>query len=197
MIKESLIALRKQINKVAFNFGEIVSVEGVTLVSKDEKIIEGSEVFVYDEQGVLIPASDGTYTFEDGSSFDIKEGKALNVSEGEVETVEPIVEPVEVTETELVDVEIVEAPEVESVDEPVSGDTQSISDLQETVNGLIEQVSALTTIVESMGVQMSKSEEMITKLAKYSSAEVIVEKPEVVEVITKKQSRAERIITAK
>lgn len=102
MKKNVLLKLRN----LLLNFADIATEEGVTLMV-DGDLEVGKEAYTTDENGDVIPAADGDYTYEN-KIITVKEGVISEIKDKEVapenepETEEPVVEeePVEAAEEE-------------------------------------------------------------------------------------------------
>ena len=102
MKKNVLLKLRN----LLLNFADIATEEGVTLMVDGEMEV-GKEAYTTDENGDVIPAADGDYTYEN-KIITVKEGVISEIKDKEVapenepETEEPVVEeePVETAEEE-------------------------------------------------------------------------------------------------
>lgn len=93
MKKNVLLKLRN----LLLNFADIATEEGVTLMV-DGELQVGIEAFAYDENGDIVPASDGDYTYEnkiitvkEGVISEIKDKEVVPENEPEAEE-EPVVE---------------------------------------------------------------------------------------------------------
>lgn len=77
-LKAELIKMKKQLNCLLFKLTEVATAEGVTLVYTGE-LVEGLEVFVYDDSGATVPAPDGTYTIEGMCTVTVAVGKVASL----------------------------------------------------------------------------------------------------------------------
>lgn len=133
-MNKNLLKLAKMILKLA----QVTTDKGI-LVSNDELVV-GSEVFIEDENGELLPASDGDYETEE-KIFVVAEGKVVEIKEKEVkpEETEPEVQAEEevVTEEPVEDEKDVRIAELEA---NIAELEASISEKDETIAQLQEQI---------------------------------------------------------
>lgn len=76
--KEKLMAIKKELGKVLFNFAEASAVDGTILIYTDTLEV-GKEVFVYDTNNDAIPAPDGKYDIEGIGTIVVAGGKITEV----------------------------------------------------------------------------------------------------------------------
>lgn len=72
--------MKTQMSKVKMK-AEIKTVDGVVLSTPADSFVEGSEVYMVDGDGNEVPATDGDYSIENGSTISIKDGKVTAVIE--------------------------------------------------------------------------------------------------------------------
>lgn len=154
---------------------EISTDKGILLYDAEE-IKEGVEVFIKDETEELKPAEDGTYTAEDGTIYEVVEGKISTITLKEEEVKEEVKE--EKVEGEEV---IVEPIEDEGKEEEKVDTETAIKDLTEKVAKMTE---ALTEITNSLNALKGEYEELKAKIEKLEGEpaaepieEVVVEEP--------------------
>ena len=93
MKKNVLLKLRN----LLLNFADIATEEGVTLMV-DGELQVGIEAFTYDDNGDVIPAPDGDYTYEN-KIITVKEGVISEIKDKEVENPETPAEETPAEET--------------------------------------------------------------------------------------------------
>lgn len=161
-IKEKLESLRIQLSKTLLNLSEVETAEGVKVVYEGDSIVTGSTaLFIYDESGAQVPATDGVYTI-DGVAYNVAGGIVVDVVAEEVEAAEeiPAEDPVEVTVEEVV----VEVADI--VEEVVAEEIDPIVALTDIVTKLTEKLAELEAKVGGVETQMSKiSDEPVSKPA--------------------------------
>lgn len=164
---------RLKLAKLLQMISDMVTDKGV--ITYEGELAVGTEVFVNDENGDMVPASDGEYETDEvivvianGLVTEIRTKEAPVVEEAPVEEVvenledEPVVE--EVTEEEVQEI-------VEEVVENVENDT-------DTLNARIAELEATIADLEA-------------KLAEYKEREEKVEEP--IEVVEKKQQKMSKV----
>lgn len=162
---------------LALDVKEISTDKGILLYDAEE-IKEGVEVFIKDETEELKPAEDGTYTAEDGTIYEVVEGKISTITPKEEEVKEEIKEEEVKVESEEV---IVEPIEDEGKEEEKVDTETAIKDLTEKVAKMTE---ALTEITNSLNALKGEYEELKAKVEKLEGEpaaepieEVVVEEP--------------------
>ena len=161
---------------LALDVKEISTDKGILLYDAEE-IKEGVEVFIKDETEELKPAEDGTYAAEDGTIYEVAEGKISTITPKEEEVKEEIKEEVKAESEEV----IVEPIEDEGKEEEKVDIETAIKDLTEKVAKMTE---ALTEITNSLNALKGEYEELKAKVEKLEGEpaaepieEVVVEEP--------------------
>lgn len=161
---------------LAMDVKEISTDKGILLYDAEE-IKEGVEVFIKDETEELKPAEDGTYTAEDGTIYEVVEGKISTITPKEGEVKEEIKEEEKVEGEEV----IVEPIEDEGKEEEKVDTETAIKDLTDKVAKMTE---ALTEITNSLNALKGEYEELKAKVEKLEGEpaaepieEVVVEEP--------------------
>lgn len=159
---------------LALDVKEISTDKGILLYDAEE-VKEGVEVFIKDETEELKPAEDGTYTAEDGTIYEVVEGKISTITLKEEEVKEVEEEKVESEEV------VVEPIEDEGKEEEKVDTETAIKDLTEKVAKMTE---ALTEITNSLNALKGEYEELKAKVEKLEGEpaaepieEVVVEEP--------------------
>ena len=159
---------------LALDVKEISTDKGILLYDAEE-IKEGVEVFIKDETEELKPAEDGTYAAEDGTIYEVAEGKISTITPKEEEVKEVEEEKVESEEV------VVEPIEDEGKEEEKVDTETAIKDLTEKVAKMTE---ALTEITNSLNALKGEYEELKAKVEKLEGEpaaepieEVVVEEP--------------------
>lgn len=152
---------------------EISTDKGILLYDAEE-IKEGVEVFIKDETEELKPAEDGIYTAEDGTIYEVVEGKISAITpKAEEEIVEE--EPIEAEEV----VEVTE-PVAEPIEEEPVGDKidveAAIKELQDKVVALSDAMTEITNTIATLKAELEK-------IKTEPAAEPIDEEPKVEEPI--------------
>lgn len=145
------LALRAMLLKAAS-----VETEQATLLY-DGELEVGTEVFVEDENGEVVPAADGEYKSGD-STYVVKEGKIAEIRTEETKE--------ETTE----EVESAEEPEAEPADEPESTTEETeteedrIANLEKAVADIREGIEALTNAIAALADRMAAAEDKLKGL---------------------------------
>ena len=91
-VKDELKRIRIALGKVLFNFAEVTSLEGFVFVYEGD-LVEGIDIFTYDDAGERITAPDGVFTLEDGTVITIEGGMVKTIAApASEEEAAPIVE---------------------------------------------------------------------------------------------------------
>lgn len=159
---------------LALDVKEISTDKGILLYDAEE-VKEGVEVFIKDETEELKPAEDGTYTAEDGTIYEVVEGKisTITLKEEEVKEVEE-----EKVESEEVVVEPIE----DEVKEEVEVEEPSMEEVIAKIEALTEVVTTLTNELNAIKGAYEELKERLNKIEAEPTADPIEEKPEVEEV---------------
>ncbi len=131
-----------------------VETDKATLLYEGELEV-GTEVFVENENGEIVPAEDGEYVDGD-KTYVVAEGKVAEIKEKEEET----------TETETIETE--EEPEADPADEPETAEEESEADriarLEGAVEELREGIETLTNAIAALAERVGKVEEKLAAL---------------------------------
>lgn len=150
-----------------------VKTEKAVLEYDGEELVEGTKVYVIDEEtNERVAAADGEYTTEDNKVITVSNGEVVSIVEKEEEpTEEPVEEPVaeEVVETEE-EPKDGEEPTEEPIEEPIEEPKDEVAELKTKVEELTAIVNELIGLVEDM---KKETEEKFSKisLAKPASEE--------------------------
>ena len=147
-----------KLKKALLSLEEVTTEEGIVLITDDENLEVGMEVFVDGTDG-LEPAKDGEYTVK-GNIVTVEGGKIISIVE------KPIEQPTEETPTEETPMEQVETVEeqpteqpvetvetVETVEGPTTDELQAIIDEQKA---MIEQLKAEIETIKSENEELKK-----------------------------------------
>lgn len=148
-----LSQIKAELAKLLVKYSSIKTDNGILNFEGEELTID-NDVYVEDEKGEKVKATDGEYRTEDEKVITVKDGKVEKIVEieTEVEPTEEVVELVEETIEEEVVVEEtnVEEPTTEEVVEMEETTEKSIDELRKEVNELYKIVdSILKSINES------------------------------------------------
>lgn len=171
--KTLTIALKKMLS---IQMGEVATDKAVLVWDGDAELVEGTEVFVIDENGDAVPAADGDYTTEDGKVIKVVEGKVSEIVDPEAEVAD---EPVE-EQTEEIQQE--ENPEADPVEEPEQEEEQTeedrISALETRVAEFLEGLNKIVNSIAGIEDRLGVVEEKLAKVEE-PAAEPVDEQPEV------------------
>ena len=147
-----------KLKKALLSLEEVTTEEGIVLITDDENLEVGMEVFVDGTDG-LEPAKDGEYTVK-GNIVTVEGGKIISIVE------KPIEQPTEETPTEETPMEQVETVEeqpteqpvetvetVETVEGPTVDELNVIIDEQKA---MIEQLKAEIETIKSENEELKK-----------------------------------------
>ena len=145
--KSKLLAFAKLIKCVQ----EVNTNNGV-LISEGE-IVVGSEVFIADENGDLVPATDGVYETEN-VIYTIESGIVKAIEE----KADPIEEPVEEPTEPVVEENAAEDPIEEPVEEPTATDERDaeIEDLNAQIETLNQRIAELEAENEELKKKLAE-----------------------------------------
>ena len=156
-----------KLKKALLSLEEVTTEEGIVLITDDETLEVGMEVFVDGTDG-LEPAKDGEYTVK-GNIVTVEGGKIISIVEKPIEqpTEEPV-KPVEETpmeQVETVEEQPTETPTEQPTEEPIV-EGPSIEEL----NAIIEEQKAM---IENLKAEIetikSENEELKKKLEEPSA----------------------------
>ena len=147
-----------KLKKALLSLEEVTTEEGIVLITDDENLEVGMEVFVDGTDG-LEPAKDGEYTVK-GNIVTVEGGKIISIVE------KPIEQPTEETPTEETPMEQVETVEeqpteqpvetvetVETIEGPTTDELQAIIDEQKA---MIEQLKAEIETIKAENEELKK-----------------------------------------
>ena len=147
-----------KLKKALLSLEEVTTEEGIVLITDDETLEVGMEVFVDGTDG-LEPAKDGEYTVK-GNIVTVEGGKIISIVE------KPIEQPTEETPTEETPMEQVETVEeqpteqpvetvetVETIEGPTVDELQAIIDEQKA---MIEQLKAEIETIKAENEELKK-----------------------------------------
>ena len=141
-----------KLKKALLSLEEVTTEEGIVLITDDETLEVGMEVFVDGTEG-LEPAKDGEYTVK-GNIVTVEGGKIVSIVEKPIE--QPTEEPVEpVVEEQPMEEQPVE-PVVEEqpiVEGPTTDELQAIIDEQKA---MIEELKAEIETIKSENEELKK-----------------------------------------
>jgi hypothetical protein len=140
-----LSQIKAELAKLLVKYSSIKTDNGILNFEGEELTID-NEVYVENENGEKVKATDGEYRTEDEKVITVKDGKVEKIVEieTEVEPTEEVVELVEETiEEEVVEETIVEEPTTEEVVEMEETTEKSIDELRKEVNELYKIVDSI------------------------------------------------------
>ena len=148
-----------KLKKALLSLEEVTTEEGIVLITDDETLEVGMEVFVDGTEG-LEPAKDGEYTVK-GNIVTVEGGKIVSIVEKPIEQpVEPVVEeqpmetpteqPMETPTEQPVEPVVEEQPIVEG---PTTDELQAIIDEQKA---MIEELKAEIETIKSENEELKK-----------------------------------------
>ena len=143
-----------KLKKALLSLEEVTTEEGIVLITDDETLEVGMEVFVDGTEG-LEPAKDGEYTVK-GNIVTVEGGKIISIVEKPIEQpIEPVVEEQPMEQVETVEEQPVEP--VEPVEPIVEG--PSIEELNAIIDeqkAMIEQLKAEIETIKSENEELKK-----------------------------------------
>lgn len=126
------------------------------VITYEGELTEGTEVYLEDENGELVPAADGEYVIE-------AEGKILVVAEGKVVEVKEIEKPEEETTEETTEETVEETLEEETeTEEPDERDAR-IAELEARIAELEAIIAERDAEIASLKDKNEEQEEMLRK----------------------------------
>ena len=140
-----------KLKKALLSLEEVTTEEGIVLITDDENLEVGMEVFVDGTDG-LEPAKDGEYTVK-GNIVTVEGGKIISIVEKPIEQpVETVVEETPMEEQPKEEpVETVET--VETIEGPTVDELQAIIDEQKA---MIEELKAEIETIKSENEELKK-----------------------------------------
>lgn len=149
-----------KLKKALLSLEEVTTEEGIVLITDDETLEVGMEVFVDGTDG-LEPAKDGEYTVKE-NIVTVEGGKIISIVE------KPIEQPTEETPTEETPMEQVETVEEQPTEQPVET-VETVETIEgptvDELNAIIEEQKAM---IENLKAEIetikSENEELKKKL---------------------------------
>ena len=148
-----------KLKKALLSLEEVTTEEGIVLITDDETLEVGMEVFVDGTDG-LEPANDGEYTVK-GNIVTVEGGKIISIVEKPIE--QPTEEPVKPEEQPMEQVETVEeqpteqpvetVETVETIEGPTTDELNAIIDEQKA---MIEQLKAEIETIKAENEELKK-----------------------------------------
>lgn len=139
-------AKRIQLAKLLKLVQEIQTEEGVVLFVEGDVTV-GTEIFVSDGDGNMVPAPDGVYTSE-GKVISVQAGKIAEIKEVEATPVDEA--PAEEMEEEAAE---------ETAEETDPTDTDNVEDLKARIAELESQVAEKDATIEELKAKLAEYEE--------------------------------------
>lgn len=131
--------LRLKLCRLLLHFGMVETDKGT--LNYEGELAVGLEVYTEDENGEMIPATDGEYVInEDGRTIVVVDGKVSEIRE------------VVVTETGTTEEDLAEETGVTATTET----TEETPDYEQAINTLLEAVEALTERVEAIAADVEE-----------------------------------------
>lgn len=143
-----------KLKKALLSLEEVTTEEGIVLITDDETLEVGMEVFVDGTDG-LEPAKDGEYTVK-GNIVTVEGGKIISIVE---KPIEQPTEEIPTEETPMEQVETVEEQPVETVEtvETIEGPTvDELNAIIEEQKAMIEQLKAEIETIKSENEELKK-----------------------------------------
>lgn len=142
-----------KLKKALLSLEEVTTEEGIILITDNETLEVGMEVFVDGTEG-LEPAKDGEYTVKD-NIVTVEGGKIISIVEKPIEQpIEPVVEEQPMEQVETVEEQPVETVEtVETIEGPTTDELQAIIDEQKT---MIEELKAEIETIKAENEELKK-----------------------------------------
>ena len=154
-----------KLKKALLSLEEVTTEEGIVLITDDETLEVGMEVFVDGTDG-LEPAKDGEYTVK-GNIVTVEGGKIISIVE------KPIEQPTEETPTEETPMEQVETVEEQPTEQPVET-VETVETIEgPTVDELNVIIDEQKAMIEQLKAEIetikSENEELKKKLEEPSA----------------------------
>ena len=147
-----------KLKKALLSLEEVTTEEGIVLITDDETLEAGMEVFVDGTDG-LEPAKDGEYTVK-GNIVTVEGGKIISIVEKPIEqpteeipTEETPMEQVETVEEQPTEQPVETVETVETIEGPTTDELQAIIDEQKA---MIEQLKAEIENIKSENEELKK-----------------------------------------
>lgn len=149
-VKEDLLAVKRKLGVLLFNFAEHTLEDGTILIY--DEIVEGAEVFTYDENNDKVYVADGSYTVEEGIVIEVLEGKIVTITLPEPEVIEAQESEIESDEIQ----EVVTKEDFNILESKVSELEAQIVVLAEMINKINESVLAFAKEPIAVGNEKNK-----------------------------------------
>ena len=154
-----------KLKKALLSLEEVTTEEGIVLITDDETLEVGMEVFVDGTDG-LEPAKDGEYTVK-GNIVTVEGGKIISIVE------KPIEQPTEETPTEETPMEQVETVEEQPTEQPVET-VETVETIEgPTVDELQAIIDEQKSVIEGLKAEIetikAENEELKKKLEEPSA----------------------------
>ena len=142
-----------KLKKALLSLEEVTTEEGIVLITDDENLEVGMEVFVDGTDG-LEPAKDGEYTVK-GNIVTVEGGKIISIVEKPIEqpTEETPMEQVETVEEQPTEQPVETVETVETIEGPTVDELQAIIDEQKA---MIEELKAEIETIKSENEELKK-----------------------------------------
>lgn len=156
-----------KLKKALLSLEEVTTEEGIVLITDDETLEVGMEVFVDGDEG-LEPAKDGEYTVK-GNIVTVEGGKIISIVE------KPIEQPTEETPTEETPMEQVETVEEQPTEQPVETvetiEGPSIEELNAIIDEQKAMIEQLKSEIENLKVENEDLKKKLEEPAAQSAEE--------------------------
>ena len=154
-----------KLKKALLSLEEVTTEEGIVLITDDETLEVGMEVFVDGTDG-LEPAKDGEYTVK-GNIVTVEGGKIISIVEKPIE--QPTEEPVKPVEEQPMEEQPKEEPMEEQPmeEQPMEEPTISTDELQAIIDEQKAMIEQLKAEIENLKVE---NEELKKKLEEPSAS---------------------------
>lgn len=161
-----LSQIKMELAKLLVQYSVIKTDNGI-LNFEGKELLVGADVYVEDENGEKVIATDGEYKTEDNKIITVVNGKVESIVEVEIEDdVEPTEEVTELEEEVVEDVNKEEV--VEETNEPIEEVTEEITELEEETNkedvnteieNIRKEINELYNIIDSILKKINESRE--------------------------------------
>lgn len=143
-----------KLKKALLSLEEVTTEEGIVLITDDETLEVGMEVFIDGTDG-LEPAKDGEYTVK-GNIVTVEGGKIISIVE---KPIEQPTEEIPTEETPMEQVETVEEQPVETVETVETIEGPTVDELQAIIDeqkAMIEELKAEIETIKSENEELKK-----------------------------------------
>ena len=144
-----------KLKKALLSLEEVTTEEGIVLITDDETLEVGMEVFVDGTDG-LEPAKDGEYTVK-GNIVTVEGGKIISIVEKPIE--QPTEEPVKPVEEQPMEEQPMEEQPVETVETVETIEGPTVDELNSIINeqkAMIEQLKAEIEAIKAENEELKK-----------------------------------------